>query len=143
MSPLDRNSTTGAPTGIQRIRTSRNTPPKTNVGIIPTLLFARLSRRLADRKRLSNVLLQVCYGQIDEISLANLKRKQIYRGIEKYKVKILPNPSAKPSIILHATRAVMLPANKGVMNVAILHNSTLQISTFLAPNFVAQKLPES
>lgn len=56
---------------------------------------------------------------------------------------LLPNPSAKPSTILHITRAVTLAAKNGVINVAILHRSTLHIKTFLAPSFVAHRPPEN
>lgn len=55
--------------------------------------------------------------------------------------KDLPRPSAKPRIILHITKAVTLPANIGVIKVAILHKRTLHISTFFAPNFVAENPP--
>lgn len=54
----------------------------------------------------------------------------------------LPNPSANPRIILQLTSATRLPAKNGVTNVAMLHNRTLHINTFLAPTCVAQKLPK-
>lgn len=56
--------------------------------------------------------------------------------------KFLPKPSANPNTILHITSAVTLPANNGVIKVAMLHRSTLQINTFFAPNFVADKPPK-
>ena len=52
-----------------------------------------------------------------------------------------PRPSAKPRTMRQMTRAVRLWARKGVTNVAMLHNKTLQIRTFLAPSLLAQKLP--
>lgn len=68
-------------------------------------------------------------------------QKPLFIAVFLLQKNILPRPSANPNTILHITRAVMLPAKNGVMNVAILHKSTLHISTFLAPNFEAHKPP--
>lgn len=52
----------------------------------------------------------------------------------------IPNPSANPNTILPITKATRLCARRGVINVAMLHNRTLLINTFFAPNREAQQL---
>lgn len=96
----------------------------------------------ADKRRLVNVLQRECYGRISERLLANLTNG-IFKIISVFVLICgeLPRPSAIPRNILHAIKAVILDAKNGVINVAIVHNKTLHIRTFFAPNFVAQKLP--